>query len=199
MNSAFTALPVRDLARTGALPTAKPLSHIGSEDSAVHLLTDFAEQKLSVLNSDMSVSEARLWMKLADTSFKVVENQAGDCLGILAIEDVNGEKPMSVANRQGGALKDLRVRDIMRPVSDLPAIHYRDLRAATVGDLVSTFREVHEEYLLVLDDDRHQPSRSYLRGLVCARELLQRLDLAIDLEHRATKFYEIVHVVNGGF
>ncbi|AXS83982.1 MULTISPECIES: hypothetical protein [Marinobacter] len=199
MNSVFNALPVRDLARTGALPTAKPLSHIGREDSAVHLLTDFAEQKLSELNSDMSVSEARLWMKLADNSFKVVENQAGDCLGILAIEDVNGEKPMSVASRQGVALKDLRVRDIMRPISDLPAIHYRDLRAATVGDLVSTFREVREEYLLVLDDDRHQQSRSYLRGLVYARELLQRLDLAIDLEHRATKFYEIVHVVKGGF
>ncbi|WP_227519221.1 hypothetical protein [Marinobacter sp. es.042] len=138
-------------------------------------------------------------MKLADTYFKVVEDKAGDCLGILTIEDVNGEKAMSVAHRQGVPLKDVRVRDIMRPISELPAIHYQDLRAATVGDLVSTFREVHEGYLLVLDDDRHQPSRSYLRGLVCAEELLQRLDLAIDLEHRATKFYEIVHVVKGGF
>lgn len=169
MNSVFNALPVQDLARTGALPTAKPLSHIGSQDSAVHLLTDFSEQSSSVLSSDMSVSEAKLWMRLADTCFKVVENQAGDCLGILAIEDVNGEKAMSVANRQGVALKDLRVRDIMRSVSELPAIHYRDLRAATVGDLVSTFREVHEEFLLVLDHDRHHPSRSYLRGLICAR------------------------------
>lgn len=199
MNSVFNALPVQNLARTGALPTAKPQSHIGSDDSAVHLLRDFAEHRLSVLSSDMSVSEARLWMRLADTSFKVVENQAGDCLGILAIEDVNGEKAMSVANRQGVPLKDVRVRDIMRPISELPAIHYRDLRAATVGDLVSTFREVHEGYLLVLDDDRRQPSRSFLRGLVCAEEQLQRLDLAIDLDHRATKFYEIVHVVKGGF
>lgn len=199
MNNVFSALPVRNLARIGALATAKPLSHIGSEDSAVHLLTDFSEQRLSVLNSDMSVSEAKLWMRLADTSFKVVENQAGDCLGILAIEDVNGEKAMSLANRQGVPMKDVRVRDIMRPISELPAIHYRDLRAATVGDLVSTFREVHQGYLLVLDDDRHEPSRTYLRGLVCAEELLHRLDLSIDLGHRATKFYEIVNVVNGGF
>ena len=199
MNSVFTALPVQDLARTGALPTAKPLSRVGADDSAVHLLTDFAEQQLSALNSDMAVSEARLWMKLVDTAFKGVENQAGDCLGIPAIEDVSGEKPMSLANRQGVALKDLRVRDIMRPISELPAIHYRDFRTATVGDLVSTFREIHEEYLLVLEDDRQQPARSCLRGLVCAQELLQRLDVAIDLDHRATKFYEIVHVVNGGF
>ena len=85
MNSVFNALPVRDLARTGALPTAKPLSHIGSEDSAVHLLTDFSERRLSELNSDMSVSEARLWMKLADTPFKVVENQAGGKGGGVAV------------------------------------------------------------------------------------------------------------------
>lgn len=199
MNSVFSALPVQDLARTAAITTAKPLSHIGSDDSAVHLLTDFAEQKVPSLSSDMPVSEARLWMKLADTPLKLVENQVGDCLGIITIEDVNGEKPMMLANRQGVALKDLRVRDIMRPLSELPAIHYRDLRAATVGDLVSTFREVHEEYLLVLDDDRQHPSQTYLRGLVRARELVQRLNLAIDLEHRATKFYEIVNVVQGGF
>jgi len=122
MNSVFNALPVQDLGRTGALPTAKPLSHIGSEDSAVHLLTDFSEQRLSVLSSDMSVSEARLWMRLADTSFKVVENQAGDCLGILAIEDVNGEKAMSVAHRQGVPLKDVRVRDIMRAANQRPVL-----------------------------------------------------------------------------
>ena len=37
-----------------------------------------------------------------------------------------------------------------------------------------------------------------LRGLISARELAQRLDLSIDLEHRATRFYEIVSVVQGG-
>lgn len=199
MNTVFNALPVQDLARTGAITTTKTQSQIGSDDSAVHLLTDFSEQNPPSLSSDMSVSEARLWMKLADTPIKLVENQVGDCLGILTIEDVNGEKPLKVANRQGVALKDLRVRDIMRPLSELPAIHYRDLRAATVGDLVSTFREVHEEYLLVLDDDRKHPPGRYLRGLIRARELVQRLDLAIDLDHRATKFYEIVNVVQGGF
>jgi hypothetical protein len=106
---------------------------------------------------------------------------------------------MMVANRQGAALRDIHVRDIMRPLSEIPAIHYRDLRAATVGDLVSTFQEVHEEYLMVLDDDRQHPGQTYLRGLLVARELASRLELTIDLEHRATKFYEIVNVVQGGF
>jgi hypothetical protein len=95
------------------------------------------------LSSNLSVSEARLWMKLADTPVKLVENQAGDCLGLLTIQDVNSERPMMLANRYGVALDDLR-------------------------------------------------------GLISARELAQRLDLSIDLEHRATRFYEIVSVVQGG-
>ncbi|KEF29997.1 MAG: hypothetical protein EP339_11125 [Gammaproteobacteria bacterium] len=199
MNNEFNALPVQDLARTGAISTAKPVAQIGSDDSAVHLLKDFAEQRPPSLSSTMPVSEARLWMRLADTPIKLVENQTGDCIGILTIHDVNGEKPMMAANRQGTAIPEIRVRDIMRPLSELPAIHYRDLRAATVGDLVSTFREVHEEYLLVLDDDWNNPSQTYLRGLIGARDLVQRLDLSLDLEHRATRFYEIVNVVQGGF
>lgn len=198
MSKVFHALPVQDMVRIGSIATAKPMAHIGSDDSAIHLLTDFTEHKVPALSSNMSVSEARLWMKLADTPVKLVENQAGDCLGLLTIQDVNSERPMMLANRYGVALDDLRVRDIMRPLSELPAIHYRDLRRATVGDLVNTFRDVHEEYLLVLDDDRQHPPRTYLRGLISARELAQRLDLSIDLEHRATRFYEIVSVVQGG-
>ncbi|WP_336367599.1 hypothetical protein [Marinobacter sp. C2H3] len=197
MNSLFSPLPVQDLTRTSAMTTARPQSRIGLEDAAVHVMTDYAENKPATLASDMMVSEARLWMRLADTPIKLVENQAGDCIGILTIQDVNGEKPMVVANRQGVALRDVRVRDIMRALGDLPAIHYRDLRAATIGDLVRTFEDVHEEYLMVLDD-RQSTGQDYLRGLIAARELANRLDLSLDLEHRATRFYEIVNVVQNG-
>jgi len=199
MNTVFNALPVHEMARTGVIRSVKPLAQIGSEDSAVHLLKDFSEHRPPSIDSELPVPEARLRMKLADTSIKLVEDPSGNCLGVLTIEDVSGEKPLTIANRQGVALRDLRVRDIMRPLEELPAIRYRDLKAATVGDLVSTFQEIHEEYLLVLDADRQQPLESYLRGLVDARELRERLNLAIDLDHRATKFYEIVNVVQGGF
>ncbi|NVD34181.1 hypothetical protein [Marinobacter lutaoensis] len=143
MSKVFHALPVQDMVRIGSIATAKPMAHIGSDDSAIHLLTDFTEHKVPALSSNLSVSEARLWMKLADTPVKLVENQAGDCLGLLTIQDVNSERPMMLANRYGVALDDLR-------------------------------------------------------GLISARELAQRLDLSIDLEHRATRFYEIVSVVQGG-
>lgn len=199
MNNHFHALPVRDLGHTYSLATVRPSYNIGSNDSAIHLLTDFCERRPPALNADMSISEARLWMKMADTAFKLVENGDSECVGVITIADINGELPLSLANRRGVSPGDIRVKDIMTPLSSLPAIHYRDLCRASVGDLVSTFRSVHEEYLLVVDDDRDHPGRQYLRGIVPASELVEKLHIPIDLEHRASSFSEIVNVVQGKF
>lgn len=199
MSKHFNALPVCDLGRTYSLATVQPAPNIGSNDSAVHLLTDFCERRPPALNSDMSVSEARLWMKMADTAFKLVENGAGECVGVITIADINGELPLSLANRRGVSPGEIRVKDIMNPLSSLPAIHYRDLCRATVGDLVNTFRSVNEEYLLVVDDDRQHEGEQYLRGIVSASQLVEKLHIPIDLEHRASSFSEIVNVVQGKF
>ncbi|HET8799978.1 MAG TPA: hypothetical protein VFN01_02235 [Marinobacter sp.] len=197
MNRQFHALPVRSLARTYSLGTIKPAYNIGSDDSAVHLLADFCQHRPPALDSDMSVSEARLWMKMADTAYKLVENSMGECIGLITIAAINGELPLSLASRRGVEPGDIRVKDVMSKLSSLPAIHYRDLCKATVGDLVSTFRTVHEEYVLVVDDDRSRPGEEYLRGIVSAGQLVEKLRIPIDLEHRATSFSEIVSVVQG--
>ncbi|MBW7471992.1 CBS domain-containing protein [Marinobacter sp. F4218] len=199
MSKHFHAIPVRDLGRTHSLATLQPAYNIGSNDSAVHLLTDFRARRPPALNSDMSVSEARLWMKMADTAFKLVENGVNECVGVITIADINGELPLSLANRRGVLPGEIRVRDIMTPLSSLPAIHYQDLCRASVGDLVSTFRSVHEEYLLVVDDDQNNAGEQYLRGIVSASQLVEQLHIPIDLEHRASSFSEIVNVVQGNF
>ncbi|AOY89238.1 hypothetical protein BKP64_14260 [Marinobacter salinus] len=199
MSKQFHALPVRDLGRTYSLATVQPAYNIGSGDSAVHLLTDFCQRRPPALNSDMNISEARLWMKMADTAFKLVENGAGECVGMITIADINGELPLSLANRRGVAPGDIRVKDIMSPLSSLPATHYKDLARATIGDLVSTFRAVHEEYILVVDNDRYHEGEQYLRGVISAAQLVEKLHIPIDLEHRASSFSEIVNVVQGNF
>lgn len=199
MNKQFNMLPVRDLARTYSLATAQPTYTIGSNDSAVHLLIDFSQHKPTPLSSDMNITEARLWMKMADTAFKLVENAAGECVGVITVTDINGEQALGLAHRRGIPAGDIQVKDIMCPLSSLPATHYQDLCSATAGDLVSTFQAVHHEYILVVDDDRHHEGVQYLRGIVSAAELVEHLRVPIDLGHRASSFSEIVNVVQGNF
>lgn len=199
MNKQFNTLPVRDLARTYSLATAQPAYTIDSNDSAMHLLIDFNQQKLTPLSSDMGITEAKLWMKMADTAFKLVENAVGECVGVITIADINGEQPLSLAHRRGILAGDIQVKDIMCPLSSLPATHYQDLCSATAGDLASTFQAVHHEYILVIDDDRHHEGAQYLRGIVSAAQLVEHLRVPIDLGPRASSFSDMVNVVQGNF
>lgn len=199
MNKQFNTLPVRDMARTYSLATARPAYTIESSDSAVHLLIDFCQRRPAALSSDMNITEARLWMKMADTAFKLVENAAGECVGVITIEDINGEQALSLAHRRGILAGEILVKDIMCPLSELPATHYQDLCHATAGDLVSTFQDVHHEYILVVDDDRQHEGAQYLRGIVAAAQLIEHLRVPIDLGHRASSFSDIVNVVQGNF
>jgi CBS domain-containing protein len=199
MNKQFNTLPVQDLARTYSLATAHPAYSIGSNDSAVHLLVDFCQRRPAALRSDMNVTEARLWMKMADTAFKLVENVAGECVGVITVADINGEQSLSLAHRRGISVGDIQVKDIMCPLSSLPATHYRDLCSATAGDLVCTFQAVHHEYILVVDDDRHHEGQHYLRGIVSAVELAEHLRIPVDFDRRASSFSDIVNVVQGNF
>ncbi|HTN33817.1 MAG TPA: CBS domain-containing protein [Marinobacter sp.] len=199
MDKQFHTLPVRDLARTYSLATAQPTYCISPNDSAVHMLTDFCQHKPVALSSDMNVTEARLWMKMADTAFKLVENAAGECVGIITVADINGEQPLSLAHRRGVSAGEIQVKDLMCPLSNLPATSYQDLCNATAGDLINTFQAVHHEYILVVDDDRHHAGAQYLRGIIPAAQLIEHLRVPIDLDHRASSFSEIVNVVQGNF
>ena len=199
MSNSFDELPVRDLGRTYSMPTAMPAGNLSSGDSAVHLLIDFCQRRPPAISSDMGVSEARLWMKMADTTFKLVQNSAGDCTGIITIADVHGERPLSLANRRGDSLGEIRVKDVMTPLSRLPATHYRDLCKATAADLVNSFRSAGEQFILVLDDNGSSPETQCLRGLISATELVDKLHVPIDLAQRASTFTDIVNAVQGQF
>ncbi len=199
MNNAIDELPVLDLGRTYSMPTAMPAGNIAAGDSAVHMLVDFSQRRPPSISADMGVSEARLWMKMADTTFKLVENSAGDCIGIITIADVHGERPLSLAHRRGDSLGEIRVKDVMTPLSRLPATHYRDLCKASVGDLVNSFRSAGEQFILVLDNSESSREVTFLRGLVSAAELVDKLHVPIELAPRASSFTEIVDAVQGQF
>ncbi len=198
MSHSFDQLPVQDLGRTYSMSTTMPAGNLSSSDSAVHLLIDFCQRRPPAISSDMGVSEARLWMKMADTTFKLVQNSVGDCIGIITIADVHGERPLSLANRRGDSLGEIRVKDVMTPLSRLPATHYRDLCKATAGDLVNSFRSAGVPFILVLDDSSSEEAPR-LRGLVSAAELVEKLHVPMDLAQRASSFTEIVSAVQGQF
>lgn len=199
MSSHYQSLPTVE--RLGTQHIAHPEVHadLDSDDPARSLMTDFRDQRPSVISADLNVGEARLRMKMAESALKLVVNDAGDCVGLITLKDVLGRKAMAKAYRMGMSLEDVKVRDIMQSIGRLPAIDIRALKSARVGDLVSTFNEAHAEHMLVVDRQAQDPELSGLRGLISASHITRRLKVSLDSRARATSFSEIVNAVQGRF
>ena len=199
MRKQFDELQVRDLDPGCSMTTVMPPDNISPGAPAERMLIDFHLRQPPEINADMEVAEARQWLKMADTTFKLAKNGAGACIGIITIADVHGERALSLANKRGDSLAEIRVKDVMTPLSSLPVTGYGDLCKATVGDLVNSFRSLGKQFILVLDDHDPAGENFCLRGLVSAAELVDKLHVPIDLAQRASSFTDIVSVVQGQF
>ncbi|UDL06395.1 CBS domain-containing protein [Marinobacter sp. CA1] len=187
------------LTATAAQPSAaivQPGSHLELtlDDPALILMTDFRQQAPSVIDHDLSVGDARVRMKLADVALKLVVNRSGDCIGLIALKDVLGKRAMARAHQMGRPLEEVRVPDIMQPLSSLPLVRLADLERASVGDVVATFQHQHAEHLVVTDG-----SANAVVGLISASQVSKRLQIPLDSEVRATSFSDIMAAVQGHF
>lgn len=196
MSHHFHALRLSNLDRACTLHSLEPKSTLLLTDPATHLLTDFLQRKPDTLAMHTSVPEARLRLRQAGTSMALATNAARDYVGVVTLCDINSERPLGLASRRGVSVEDIQVQDVMQALHELPVVHYRDLGTATVGDLVSTFQGTRKPCLLVVGDE---PDSKVLRGLVSAAQLVDRLNIRLDLQPRATSFSDIVRAVQGHF
>lgn len=197
MNHRYHALRLYNLSGTSAVHGVEPSLNLDVSDSATRLLNDFRNRKPAVLLAQLSVPEARQRMNLSDTAIKLVVNAAGDYVGVITVGALNSEQPLGLASRRGVKAKDILVQDIMIPITHLPAIHYRDLLEASVGELVSTFNDTHKPCLLVMDEDQDQDVA--LRGMILAADLAAGLRISLDMQPRADSFSAIVNAVQGRY
>lgn len=197
MNHRYHALRLCNLSGTSAVHGVEPSLNLDVTDSATRLLNDFRNRKPAVLLAQLSVPEARQRMNLSDTAIKLVVNASGDYVGVITVGALNSEQPLGLASRRGVKAKDILVQDIMIPITHLPAIHYRDLLEASVGELVSTFNDTHKPCLLVMDEDQDQDVA--LRGMILAADLAAGLRISLDMQPRADSFSAIVNAVQGRY
>jgi Mg2+/Co2+ transporter CorC len=172
----------------------RPLS---GEDAAIELLRDFTCDDPLTIRSALGVQEAKEKLYSSDSTFSVVINRDDDVVGILALKDLIGSWPLSLASQRGGSIADIAVQDVMRPIWSLPAITYSQLQDLKIGELVSSFNELHSDYLLVQDAGISEASESFVRGLLSADELSQQLGIQLSQDALPESFSDIVHAVRG--
>ena len=121
------------------------------DDLATELLRDFSRQNPLTVRSSEDIHAIGKKLEISGETLCVVINRKDDVIGMLHLKDLIGSLPMSIASQRGSAIADLVAQDVMRPVWSLPTMGFSKLQSLTVDDLLSIFRELHSDYLLVTE------------------------------------------------
>ena len=166
-----------------------------NDAAASELLKDFTRQAPVIVRSSREIQEVKKTLDVSGETFCVVINRNDEVVGIVTLKDLIGSWPMSLANQRGSTIADIVARDIMRPVWRLPTIELGKLQDLKIDELITIFKGLHSDYLLVMDTVAVGAEEQVICGLLSADELSRRLGIRVTPDPGPGSFSDIVHAV----
>lgn len=142
-------------------------------DPAILTMTDFTREYPVTIDEEEDIESALAEMiRLGVRAMMVVKGQ--NVVGFISSYDIQGERPIQYLLRSSQTRhQDIQVGHIMTPWSEVPAIEWRSVKNACVGDLVEAFHVTEATHLLVLEIMPNAVSE--VRGLISRTRLDRQL------------------------
>jgi CBS domain containing-hemolysin-like protein len=150
---------------------------------ALSVFTDLRQFKPLVINGDVKAIELEKLMKQAHVKLKFVLDQNKKFIGIIGLDDLQENKIIAKVSKYQPR-EELLVTDFMRPRSTLKAFDYEQLAKSTVGDVLETQKNNHQQHCLVIDRTRHE-----IRGLISASDVARALKVSVDMRDHVSFEY----------
>lgn len=160
---------------------------------AIEVMTDFNHDRPRTTRPNVPVDEALGYMKRIGVRLLLVEDEARSIVGIISSYDIQGERPIKLAQESRVSRSKIRVADIMTPQEEIEALHMLSVRNAQVGHIVATLRALEQRHLLVVQsagdngepgNDESMPSigsgKQVVRGLFSSAQIGRQLRVDVD-------------------
>ena len=163
---------------------------LGPESPAIEAMTDFFRVSVVVIAPDASVVEANAQMIARGVRLLMVTS-AGDRLeGLITARDILGEKPMQVAAARGCKRDELKVAELMTPISYVDTLYLKEVLNARVVDILDALKRLGRQHILVEDVDA-ATGLPRVRGLFSATNIGRQLGVPVLGFELASTFAEI--------
>lgn len=182
-------LSVFALAVNDHLVQPEEFADIKPDTPALAILTDFRSHKPHLVDGHLEAAEALELMRAEDVRIKLVVDDQREFVGVISVDDLSHHNMLLKQMVLQLKHDELLVRDLMHPRTEIRAIDFDQFKKASVGDVVSTLKKSHQEYLLVVDKEAH-----HIRGIVSARDIATRLHAPVEIEKELT-FVDIFSAV----
>lgn len=165
------------------------------DNPAIDVMTDFHYVTPRTIRPDVTIDDALEHMKKSGVRLLLVEDEERNVIGIITSNDIQGEKPIRLAQESRISHSEIKVSDVMTPRDEVEALNMLSVRNAQVGHIVATLHAVERRHLLVVQSvdfdefessggDGNEPSISgsaqVIRGLFSSAQIGRQLRADID-------------------
>ena len=163
---------------------------IGADSPAIEAMTDFLRVSVVTVGPDASLVEANAQM-IARGVRLLMATSANDRLeGLITARDVLGEKPMQVASARGCKRDELKVAELMTPISAVDTLYLKEVLNVRVVDILDALKRLGRQHILVEDVDA-ATGLPRVRGVFSATNIGRQLGVPVLGFELASTFAEI--------
>lgn len=173
------------------LPHTNTVAQVQLDSPATEVMTDLRRVGAATIGPGATVDEANRSMIVQGVRSLFVLEDSRQVMGIVTSTDIQGERPMQMAQARGVQRSEVSVRDIMTPADRFEVLHMRHVQQVRVGDVVATLRLAERQHALVVETD--EDGGGYiLRGVFSLTQIARQLGIAPQPMHDiARTFAEI--------
>lgn len=163
------------------------------DSPALDVMTDLTRVKAGTIAPSASLQQAEQFMIHLGVRMLLVVREMPMIEGIVMAADLRGDAQMRLVQQRGVRYAELAVADVMTPLSNLDAVDFDDVRAATVRNVVATLRRYGRHHLLVADGP--QGARR-VRGVISRTQIERQLGTPVEVTEVASTFPDFVQMLS---
>ncbi|MBU1365539.1 MAG: CBS domain-containing protein [Gammaproteobacteria bacterium] len=163
---------------------------IGADSPAIEAMTDFLRVSVVTVGPDASLVEANAQMIARGVRLLMVTSANDRLEGLITARDVLGEKPMQVASARGCKRDELKVAELMTPISQVDTLYLKEVLNVRVVDILDALKRLGRQHILVEDVDA-VTGLPRVRGVFSATNIGRQLGVPVLGFELASTFAEI--------
>lgn len=152
--------------------------------SALDFFTDFLETTPLVIDSTLSVVEAKRLMQKSHVRMMFVVDANEQFVGIISADDLIDRRLVQKVS-EGLNRNEITLTEMMTAKLELKALDYSEVAGSNIGDVIAALKNNGHRHCLVIDRNSHK-----IRGIFSASDISRKLKLPIDIENQSS-FYNI--------
>jgi CBS domain containing-hemolysin-like protein len=159
------------------LPTQQLAELVHLDDPAWTVMVDFNQEPPHTISPDVSIDHALMEMKLKDVHLLLVTDKNHQILGLIASEDILGEKPITLIQQRRIERAQVLVKMVMTPLQQIVAFNIEVIERARVGNIVTTLKNLCAHYALAIKTDG---AKQAVRGIFNTSQISKQLHVEIN-------------------